>query len=137
MTMETKETIRDSFEHYTNEYLRLFCEKHDFDFEDAKKSWVGERVGGIACCGDFFFDMETIRTDIDTDAPEEELLRWYDYTIETGYHGLPGCNFDAWLRGCPRIPEERLEEIRAAQQKVQEAKDMLKRLVEEEKERRF
>ena len=40
-----KNKAKDLYTRGCNEYLRLFCEKHDFDFEDAKSSWVGGNVG--------------------------------------------------------------------------------------------
>ena len=43
----SKEKAKEYFVKGCNEYLRLFCEKHDFDYEDAKDSWVGGSVGEI------------------------------------------------------------------------------------------
>ena len=42
----SKETAREYFEKGCNEYLRLFCEKHEFDYEDAKEMWDASRKYG-------------------------------------------------------------------------------------------
>ena len=72
----SKETAKEYFVKGCNEYLRLFCEKHDFDYEDAKDSWVGGSVGEITECGDYYVSMQTIITDIEMDAPKDEFLKW-------------------------------------------------------------
>ena len=69
----SKETAKEYFVKGCNEYLRLFCEKHDFDYEEAKNSWVGGSIGEITLCGDYYVAMPTIIADIDHDAPETEF----------------------------------------------------------------
>jgi hypothetical protein len=58
-----------------NKYLKLFCDKHDYDYEEAKDSWVANNVGDIVLIGDYYVSMNTIRTDIDMNAPEEEFIK--------------------------------------------------------------
>lgn len=31
--------IRTQYQHFCNEYLRLFCHKHEFDFDEATAAW--------------------------------------------------------------------------------------------------
>ncbi len=119
--------LRKDYEDACNAYLKAFCEKHDYLYEGTEM-WVGEDAGGVACCGDGYFDMATIRTDIDKDAPEEELLRWYDYTMDAADFHLTQPNFEHWLLGCPRTPKEWFDNMRA---KRKEFEDLLK----EERER--
>ena len=45
--------------------------------------------------------MVTIRIDIDRDAPVDEWIEWYDYTLRLGMLDAPYPNYDSWLRGCP------------------------------------
>lgn len=113
MKTMSKEKAKEYFVKGCNEYLRLFCEKHDFDYEDAKDSWVGGCVGDITCVGDFFIDMRTIITDIEMDAPEEEFLKWYDYNLVADEFGFTTPNFESWLRGCPRVPQESFDKLEA------------------------
>ena len=61
----SKDKAREYFVKGCNEYLRLFCEKHDFDYEEAKESWVANCVGDVTCVGDIFVGMQTIIADIE------------------------------------------------------------------------
>ena len=124
----SKETAKEHFVKGCNEYLRLFCEKHDFDYEDAKDSWVGGCVGEITECGDYYVDMPTIIADIEMDAPEEEFYKWYDYNLEAGEFGFTTPNFEHWLRGCPRVPQESFDKLEALKKDLEDA-------IKEEKER--
>ena len=124
----SKDTAREYFEKGCNEYLRLFCEKHDFDYEDAKDSWTGGQVGDIVLCGDYYIGMQTIIADIEMDAPEEEFIKWYDYNINADEFSFFTPNFESWLRGCPRTSEETFERLRSIKNTLDEA-------IQEEKER--
>ena len=104
-----------------NEYLRLFCEKHDFDYEEAKDSWVANCVGDVTCVGDIFVGMQTIITDIEMDAPEEEFLKWYGYNLVANEFGFTTPNFDHWLRGCPRVPQESFDKLEALKKDLEDA----------------
>ena len=107
----SKETAREYFVKGCNEYLRLFCEKHDYDYEEAKESWVANCVGDVTCVGDIFVGMQTIITDIEMDAPEEEFIKWYDYNLVAQEFGFTTPNFESWLRGCPRVSEDTFKNL--------------------------
>lgn len=89
------------FENVCNAYLKVFCKKHDFDYDDAKDSWVANFAGTIVNCADYYFSMEDIIVDIEMDAPEDELIKWYDYSLDRHEKGLFALNYESWLRGCP------------------------------------
>jgi hypothetical protein len=122
--------LKSSYEKACNEYLKSFCKKNGYDYDPY--CWVGNDVGGIAAISDScFVDMQTVRTDIDMDAPEGEFLKWYDYCLELrllGVESMP--NFRNWLKGCPRKSESEMEELRQAHQRVEDAKRMLEELLE-------
>jgi hypothetical protein len=107
----SKEKAREYFVKGCNEYLRLFCEKHDFDY--AKTPWVGGSVGEIVLCGDYYVAMPTIIADIENDAPKEEFLKWYDYNLVAHEFGFTTPNFESWLRGCPRVSDETFKKLQA------------------------
>lgn len=107
----SKEKAKEYFVKGCNEYLRLFCEKHDFDYEEAKESWVANCVGDITCVGDIFVGMQTIIADIEMDAPEEEFIKWYDYNLVAHEFGFNTPNFESWLKGCPRVSEETFKKL--------------------------
>lgn len=116
-----REQVKDLYKKGCNEYLRLFCEKHDFDYEDAIKSWVGNDVGGIVEVCDLFLDMQTIIDDIDFDAPLNELREWYYYCLEANEFGLVTPNYRSWLKGCPRTPKESFDNLRSMKRAFENA----------------
>ena len=137
ITMEEKKrkTLQTMYRNACNNYLEAFAEKHDFDVRDC--DWVGNEPGGIATVGDYYVDMQTIIHDIDSDAPEEEFVKWYDYQMSCAEAELTSCNFQSWLRGCPRHPDETFERLSRLRKEVEEARQRLVLAVEEEKNRMF
>jgi hypothetical protein len=117
----SKEKAREYFVKGCNEYLRLFCEKHDFDYEEAKDSWVANCVGDVTCVGDIFVGMQTIIADIEMDAPEEEFIKWYDYNLVAHEFGFTTPNFDHWLRGCPRVSDEAFKKLQGLKNDLDDA----------------
>lgn len=117
----SKELARAHFIKGCNEYLRVFCEKHDFDFEEAKDSWVGGSIGEITMCGDYYVAMPTIIADIEHDAPEEEFIKWYDYNLVAHEFGFNTPNFESWLRGCPRVSDETFKKLQGLKNDLDDA----------------
>ncbi len=117
----SKEKAREYFVKGCNEYLRLFCEKHDFDYEEAKESWVANCVGDVTCVGDIFVGMQTIITDIEMDAHKEEFIKWYDYNLVAHEFGFNTPNFESWLRGCPRVSEETFKKLQGLKNDLDDA----------------
>ena len=117
----SKEKAREYFVKGCNEYLRLFCEKHDYDYEEAKESWVGNCVGDVTCVGDIFVGMQTIITDIEMDAPEEEFIKWYDYNLVAHEFGFTTPNFDHWLCGCLRVSDEAFKKLQGLKNDLEDA----------------
>ena len=123
----------ESYYNACNALLKAFCEKHEFDYEDAKDSWAANDIGGVACCGDLFFGMDVIVTDLEKDAPKEELMSWYDYELRCHFVGVSGVNYKSWLKGCPIRSEEELSKLEAYKKRVDDAERDFKRLLEEYK----
>lgn len=117
----SKEKAREYFVKGCNEYLRLFCEKHDFDYEEAKESWVANCVGDVTCVGDIFVGMQTIITDIEMDAPEMEFIKWYDYNLIAHEFGFTTPNFESWLRGYPRVSDETFKKLQGLKNDLDDA----------------
>ena len=116
-----REQAKDLYNRGCNEYLRLFCEKHGFDYEDAISSWVGNDVGGIVEVCDLFLDMQTIIDDIDFDAPLNELREWYYYCLEANEFNLVTPNYRSWLKCCPRTPKESFDNLRSMKRALENA----------------
>lgn len=129
-----KETLKKQYVDACNAYLKAFCEKHDFDYKEARDSWVGGVVGDVCQCGDFYIQLSDIILDVDSDTDKEEFFRWYDYSLECDYLGISNPNFASWLKGCPRLrPAQRLL-IKAAKKRVELAKKELEKCIVEQKQ---
>lgn len=162
--MNAKE-VKTRFEQACNDYLRLFCEKHEYDFDDAKESWVADDVGTITCMGDLYVGMREIRTDIDQDSPKEEFGRWYDYCarcysiqsqameLDNGRCTRLSCkasdfiapNYDSWLKKCPiksdieltRIERDIMKEKKFRKKQEEKYKKFREELIEISKQSDF
>lgn len=56
-----------------NEYIDAFIKKQSMSFE----GWVGDTVGGIAYCDDFYFNFQDIVWDINSKQPKGAIVDWY------------------------------------------------------------
>lgn len=115
--MVDKNKLKEDYERACNAYLNAFCSKHGFQHEMGAE-WVNKEIGGVACCGDCYFDMATIRADIDSDASEYEIFRWYDYTLDASEFNLPVPNYRHWLMGCPRTAKEWFDNMRTKREEL-------------------
>lgn len=129
--METKE-LKQKYEECCNEYLKLFCDKHDYDYESALDSWVANEIGGVCLCGDYSVSFDDMKTDIDLDASKKDFNEYYGYALEAHESGFICPNFKNWLRGAPRLSEEQRKSIREAKNRLYEAREELKRIIDEE-----
>lgn len=71
-------TLKKRYENICNEYVLKFCEKQDMNFE----GWVGDFIGGIAMCSDFYFDFSDIVLDINTKQSKHTIIEWHDQNVE-------------------------------------------------------
>ena len=126
------ESLLTTYYSACNAILKAFCRKHGYNYDAASVGWVAGDVGGVVLCGDEYYNMDTIITDLREDAPEEELMKWYSYTLDCAMLGAEkhSCNFRSWLRGCPRLSDVQMEEIRRAKESVKEAEEGLKQAIE-------
>ena len=110
----TKYYDKDGNLHETN--LNLYK-----SFEEIPEiDWEQRRYEIADCNESYTFDMSTIRTDIDEDAPEEQLLEWYSYTEEASLFNLTTPNFHHWLHGCPRSSPEELQHLKDMKQEFED-----------------
>ena len=123
-----REQAKDLYNRGCNAYLQLFCDKHGYDYEVAKDSWVANEVGGIVCVNDYFVDMQTIIDDVDLPATEDEFLKWYDYCLEAAEFGLTTPNYKSWVKGCPRTSKESFDNLRAIKHNLERAIEIEKKL---------
>ena len=68
--------LSERYEEVVNEYLDLFCEKHDV----YHSGWIGGQVGGFIEISDCYFRFEDIKTDVDLNALKDKnnsIWDWY------------------------------------------------------------
>lgn len=122
-----KKQLKENFDKACNAYLEAFCKKHDF----SSSYWIADRVGGIADCNECFtFSLDDIRTDIDMDAPTQEILDWSDYCAEADLIGLATPDYCHWLQGCPRVDKQTIDGLK---KKRQEFFDEIEKINKEQK----
>lgn len=123
-----KKAIRKQWEAACNAYADAFCEKHGFPKlgESLDTYWAGGH-GAYLNAGDYTFSLQDVQTDIDEDAPEGEILTWYDYSLECVSLGLQEMNFHSWLAGAPRVAQESIERIKRMRKELDEAIEAVKR----------
>jgi hypothetical protein len=92
MTEKEIKKLKKQYDNICNTYVKIFCEKQDMDFE----GWVGNDVGSIACCNDFFFDLHDIILDIDTNQEEGYIINWYYDNLEIEDKNI---NYYSYIKG--------------------------------------
>jgi hypothetical protein len=127
IVIENNFAIKSEWQILCNMYLKKFCDKHEYVYEP--DCWVAGDPGTIVNICDMFVSMENIRYDIDNDIPEEYFERWYWKSLEV--YELVGekyMNYKSYCEGCPDYwTEDKLASIRAAKQRVIDARDALER----------
>lgn len=129
--MDNKQNIQERWRDICQEYLKLFCNKHEYSFEDC--FWVTDNYGTIACVSDMFISMEHIRYDIDNNIEETMFEKWYWKAIEIfELTGQDFMNYESFCKGAPDIwTEEKIEKLREAHMRVYEAEEALRQEIEE------
>jgi hypothetical protein len=118
-----------------NDYAKAFAEKHEMDYSDS--FWIGEDVGTILCIGDYSFNFQEIRYDIDYNIDKDEIIKYYDYCTRAYSLGFKKImNYENWCKGCPRISEESFAKAEKYNKEIEEIKQELNRLIDEENNKR-
>ena len=112
-----------------NQYLKLFCEKHEYTYEPYM--WVGDEVGGIIEVCDMFVNFDDIRYDVDNDVPEDYFAKWYWKGLEVyQLTGKKYMNYPSFCKGAPdEWTEERMQAIREMNKRIEQEKEELQKLI--------
>lgn len=113
------------------EIVNLFCEKHGFRRYDGLDVYFVDEFCGTCMIGDYAFGMQTMIEDLTDNCPEEELLRWYDYTLAYTwvFGSSDGCpNYRNWCKGCPRV------DLKPLMEKKRELDGMIEEAMKKKKE---
>ena len=90
--------MKQEFEIICQKYIDAFCKKQEMFFD----YWVADEIGIICQIGDYFFNFDDIRFDIDNDIPKGKIIDWYDEQLEKNYmvdYGeLKSISYKNWLK---------------------------------------
>ena len=86
------EKLKRDYEKACNQYMKLFCEKQDMEFD----SFVNDDIGGIALCSDFFFNFSDIVYDVNAKIPKGVIIDWYDAQLENPERAI---NYYSYTKG--------------------------------------
>jgi len=134
--MKTKK-LKESYESACNDYLKEFCNRHEFDFDNAY--WVAEDVGGVAVINDYYFvNMQEIIHDLEIEATEElkserTFPKWFDYCVrcKSISNEIITPNLKAWKMGCPIHSEGKMREFEHGRARIAIIKQQLKNSIDE------
>ena len=109
--------IIENYNNAVNAIVEEFKKKHDISSTD--EHWIGDQIGEIYDFGDcMIFNFYDILLDIKENAPQNEIFKWRDYgqriwTINdmAGAILLDDINYRSWLKGCPHLTDEELDDI--------------------------
>ena len=126
--MNDLKELRKNYDNVCEEYLKQFCQNFDRMYEE--DSWVAGEAGTIACVGDYFFDFnDVIKYCVDNNLTDfNDLMEWNDYCLSAAALDLDSPNYRSWHKGCPRIPQEKLDELINMKAELIEEVDNLKNI---------
>lgn len=105
-----------NYENAVNAIIDEFKKKQEIDSPDGY--WIGDLIGEVYDFGDTYtFDFRDILNDIKENAPKGEIFKWRDYVLRiwninhmVNANVLNDVNYYSWVKGCPRISDEALDE---------------------------
>lgn len=86
--------LKKQYELVCNEYVKRFCRKQEMDFG----GWVGDIVGEVAYCNDFYFNFRDIVLDINSRQPKGRIIDWYYENIEIENKSISYYSYTKGLR---------------------------------------
>lgn len=99
--------LQNRYENICAEYIELFCQKHEIECD----GWVGDQVGGLASfIQQYFFSLNDIVFDLNTNQPVGLILKWQDDGVEAHFKNPKSgsINFYSYSKGL------RYEHLKAA-----------------------
>jgi len=84
--------LKKQYEFVCNEYVTKFCNKQELIFE----GWVGDTIGGVACCNDFYFNFHDIVWDVNSNQPKASIIDWYYSNLKEAEKSI---NYYSYTKG--------------------------------------
>lgn len=72
--------MKQAYNKAVSAYIKAFCKKQDLQFD----FWVCDDPGTVAFFGDYCFNFDDIRFDLDTEQKKNLILRWHDWRVDRG-----------------------------------------------------
>jgi len=91
--------IKKSYETIRDNYVLNFLNKNDWELNMSDIKDECYYIGGVVSYGDYYFDFDDIRYDVDNDIPKGEYFKYYDYVLEHSMNGYPNINYKTYLMG--------------------------------------
>lgn len=101
-TIDNKTTLKHRYDSIIKEYAKVFLRKHDFQEDEGLCEYEIDGKGWL-WVGDYTFNMDDVRLDIDKDAPKGLFFEWYDAIMMNNRT----INYTSWLMGA-RYSDESL-----------------------------
>lgn len=125
-------TLKNNWIKICNSYLVEFCKRHEFSYDE--DMWISGNPGTTAEVCDMIISMEDIRYDVDNQIDPDLFQKWYYKSLDV-YELTNGTqkylNYPSFCKGAPDpFTNERIEQLRKAHQRVQEAEEALKLEIE-------
>lgn len=86
--------LKKHYEFVCNGYITKFCKKQKMNFN----GWVGNIVGGIAYCNDFYFNFNDIVWDVNSKQPKGTIVDWYYEYLDTPEKSISYYSYTKSLR---------------------------------------
>jgi hypothetical protein len=84
--------LKKEYELICNEYVKLFCDKQELEFN----GWVADVIGGVVHCSDFYFNFQDIVWDINSKQPKGLIIEWYYNRIDDTHKSI---NYYSYTKG--------------------------------------
>lgn len=99
--MNTTKKISELDANYSkccDQYIKFFCDKQDISYTSFNWIHVNEMAMFI---DQYFFNMQEIIYDVNTNQPQHQILEWQDHIVEyTMYNkDLPKINYSSYCMG--------------------------------------
>jgi hypothetical protein len=89
-------SLFNSLEMSINEYVKLFCKKHELSFD----FWIANITGTIASFSNtYYINFEDVRVDLEKNADKNHFIDWYDSSLDAHHENKDFPNYSNYLKG--------------------------------------
>lgn len=71
-------TLKEKYKECCKKYIEQFCKKQNIEFD----GWIGNNVGGVAVCSDYYLSFNDIVWDINSKQRKGVILNWYNDNLD-------------------------------------------------------